>query len=287
MEFKKIQLDKQKLIKIAVGCALAAVATSGLYAYLPLATAGKHHITERDVQTYINASKQFGQITGTETNIGKEDALKTLAVSYAQFDLLSSKGIVIDREKGNTALENTSPLKGLLKKLKTDLGDERYFNTITLPAIIGQPFSAYYNNNDKQSAFAQEILKIGINASSLQAAAEKAGQKIIQISIPNTQETAEFYTIADKNIGGIINKIIDNGGSYLIVQPTTKDERLINAQAIAIPKTLPVAFFKEEIKKANIILKIQPWTLYASNKFFDSQAKEETGKDNTNAAKKQ
>lgn len=267
MDINFMQLDKKKVTTIIAVCTALIGISYGAYAYLPLATGGSYSVTQRDVATYRDTMKQLVTVTGEGEVPSYSDALKTITATYAQYDLLKKKGIMINQDRANALIESSSPLKGILKNLRSNLGDERYFFTVTLPAAIGQPFNEYYSATDPKGEQARSILQNAI-AASLASAAEKAGLKSQDITITNTPDTASFFDAASKSIGKPIEKIIDNGPSFLIVQPRERLENKILATALIVPKTPAPEFFMAELKKANIPMQVKLWTVYSDNKFF-------------------
>jgi hypothetical protein len=286
---KKIDLSQidQKKVKIIAGSSVvAAVALYCIYAFLPLAYGGTHSITHKDVASYRSSVKALSAVAGNDEIPTYEDAIKTIAISYAQYDILKIKGAQFEQSKIITALESESPYKGVLRRLKSDMGDERYFSTVALPALIGRPFLEYYNANDPQTTRAREIMTTAIN-SSFTAGAEKAGLPVKDITIPAGQDTAALYEAASKSIGKTVDKLIDNGNSYMIVQSRSQVGDKIAAGAIIVPKTPPQEFFLAQIKANNVKLEVAPWCVYSNNKFFKpaepapkAQAKAEDGPSN-------
>lgn len=269
MNFKN--LEKKKVIS-AVAIVLGVISGAYVsYAYLPMATGGSMIVTQRDVSTYRSAISELQLITGNGEKPTREDALKTIATTYAQYDLLKKKGIVLDPEKVNLYVESSTPLKGILKRLKASLGEERYFRTITLPTAIGKPFADYYSVADPKAQQAKNLLSNAMS-SSLNAAAEKDSLKVQDITIPNEQDTAQFFDAAAKSIGKPISQIIDGGGMWLVVQPRERVENKIVASAVSIPKTPPADFFQSELKTAGVPLRVKPWAFYSDNKFFTPPA---------------
>lgn len=267
----QINLDKRKItIGLGVIATIAGMAY-GAYAYLPMATGGGYNVTHRDVSAYRNAMVKLVEITGEGDVPSREDSLKAIAATYAQYDLLKKKGMQINQDKVNALIESQSPLKGVLKQMRSSLGEERYYYTVTLPAAIGRPFADYYSATDPKAQDARNVLQNAV-ASSLSTAAEKAGLKFQDITITNSEDAAMLFDAASKSIGKPIDKIIDSGNSYLIVQPRERLDNKIFATAVLVPKTPPAEFFMTEIKKANVALKVKPWCLYADNKFFAAPA---------------
>ena len=269
--FRELNLDKKTITTVAAVLALVATGTYCAYAYLPLAKGGSFSVTQRDVSTYRSTMAQLVSVTGQGDVPTREESLKAMAITYAQYDLLKKKGIILNQERVNTLIENTSPLKGILKGLKASLGDERYFYTVTLPAAIGRPFAEYYSATDPKGEDARKILQNAM-ASSILSAAANAGLKTQDITINNAEDSAALYDAATKSVGRPIEKIIDNGTTFLIVQPKEKLDNKVVATAVLVPKTNPIEFFQGEIKKSNVALKVNKWCFYADNKFFEAAA---------------
>ena len=268
MRMEQLQLDKKKISVLVAAAVLLFGGIYSAYAWLPLATGGNHSVTQRDVSDYRAIVAKITAITGTGETPTREEALKTMAITYAQYDLLAKKGVQLDKDKANQMVLDGSPLKGMLKKIKEDLGEDRYYQIVTLPTVIGQPFAAYYGNADPKAGKAAEILKDAM-ATSLESAAAKASLRTQEMEIGLTRDNGEFIELMGRNTGRIIDKIIDNGNSYLILQPKEKLQNKVLASAILVGKTPPSEFFKAEITTNNIPLQIKPWTFYAKNTFFE------------------
>ena len=263
----ELQLDKKKLTILAASLITTLAGMYSAYAWLPLATGGTHSITQKDVSAYRAAMRKLVETTGEGEVPSREDALKAMATTFAQMDLLQKKGVTLDREKANLVVQDSSPLKGVLKSLKQELGEDRYFYTVTLPATIGRPFLSYYNAADPKSVKAQEILRDAMSTT-IHSAAQKAGLQAQEMEIRMTPENNEFFNVAGKSIGKVIDKVVDNGTSLLVIEPKEKLEGKVTALAINIPKTPPAEFFRAQMAANGIKLQVKPWTLYADNKFF-------------------
>ena len=274
--------DKKKISIIAGALAICATASFGVYAYVPMAKSGGYSVTQRDVSVYRNTMATLVQVTGQGEVPSREESLKAMAITFAQYDLLKKKGIVINQDKVNTLIESTSPLKGVLKQLRASLGEEKYFYDVTLPAAIGRPFADYYASADPKAEDARKVLQNALSTS-LGSAASSAGLKTQDITIANVEDSAALFEAASKSIGKPIERIVDSGTNYLIVQPKEKVENKIVATIVSVPKTAPIEFFQSEIKKSGVTMKVNPWCLYADNKFFDvpkADAKKDEGTSN-------
>lgn len=265
----QFNLDR-RMSSVVVAClAAATVLAYVVYAWVPLATGGSRHITQRDVASYRCAVRKLVAISGSGEVPTYEEALKTLVVTMAQYELLTKKGMKIDPERTNQYILDMTPLKGTLKSLREELGDDRYFFTVTLPAAVGRPFADYYNISDPKISKASSILKDAM-ATSLQTAASKAGIPTQEIEIPLAQENSALARVVDQSLGHVLNKLVDNGTSVLVVLPKEKLSDKILASVISIPKTPPTEFLRYELAAQRIPLTVKPWALYASNNFFET-----------------
>ena len=232
------------------------------YCYAPICKIGQNSttFTYADIQDTYSFSKQVAAISGNKAP-NRAGVFQSLIMAGIEKEIMESRKIVIDKDKATAFVFSQSIFPGLLKQEMEKIGNERFYKLFVMPAIADREFASYYIAKDPNRKLADEAMQTA-QQGGLTTAAERAGVQVKRIFVPINADTAPFAVEARKSIGKLLPKIVEDAGSYSIMQPVDASDSQIVADAVIITRQPIAAFIDHEMKEMNIPAKDRFYSWY-------------------------
>lgn len=245
---------KQDIFKrsiVAFGAVLALVIAIN---YAPVLKVGTHSTayTWGDVIRFYEASTVVDDIMGGRTLSGRGDTFHLLTVTAMKKEILTAKGIEINPDVAVLNVETRTPLKGMLKKVKSTLGSG-YYRLHVEPLVVSEIFSVYYRANEPWRKTAIKVLE-SVKESGLEEGARKTGMKAEPMFIPDTPANSAFMTeirAADMK-NPLYGKLVEDAAAYLVLRVKEIKKEGVMVDAIVVRKQQVGDFIQAELKANRI-----------------------------------